>query len=221
MMVMPADNTGIVVGYLAGRYPGKLGHLFGPSRRNGPFAFMPYALDNGAFAAGDNWEEAPWYSLLDWAKLSGQKPLWVIVPDVVGDRLRTIRKWGIYAPQLARYGWPLAFAVQDGMTPEDVPSDASVVFVGGTTEWKWQTVAIWCKAFPRVHIGRVNTYWRLWECHDAGAESCDGTGWMRGNQRQLRGLLAYLEESTGRAKRVTQLELIDRPLQAESSVRLR
>ncbi len=97
----------------------------------------------------------------------------------------------------SRYGWPLAFAVQDGMTVEDVPGDADVIFVGGSTEWKWRTVAMWCAAFQRVHVGRVNTYRRLWECHDAGAESIDGTGWTRGDQRQYRGLLAYLAESTG------------------------
>lgn len=204
---MPANNTGIVVGWMAGTYPGRIGHLFSPGAQRGPFPFMPYAFDNGAFGAGDAWEEAPWFKMLDWGRLSGQRPLWALVPDVVGDRLRTLRKWDIYAPQLARYGWPLAFAVQDGMTSRDVPRDASVVFVGGTTEWKWATAARWCKDFPRVHVGRVNTYRRLWDCHDAGAESCDGTGWTRGDQRQHRGLLAYLEEST-HGGRVRQMELI-------------
>lgn len=40
--------------------------------------------------------------------------------------------------------------------------------------------------------------------HDAGAESCDGTGWFRGDQKQLSGLRRYLYESVaGRS----QLEL--------------
>jgi hypothetical protein len=210
MIVMPANNTGIVIGWLAGRFPGGIGHLFSPGAQRGPFQFMPYALDNGAFAAGDAWEEAPWFDLMEWAKLSGQRPLWSIVPDVVADRLRTLRKWNLYAPQLQKYGWPLAFAVQDGMVAADVPSGADVVFVGGSTEWKWATAEMWCKEFPRVHVGRVNTYRRLWDCHDWGAESCDGTGWTRGDQRQARGLLAYLEESTGMRTRSQQsrLELI-------------
>ena len=87
-------------------------------------------------------------------------------------------------------------AVQDGMEPGDVPAEAGVVFVGGSTEWKWRTVRDWCDAFDRVHVGRVNTNGKLWECHEAGAESCDGTGWFRGDQRQLRGLIAYLERSS-------------------------
>jgi integrase len=39
---------------------------------------MPYALDNGAFGAGDDWKEGPWVKLLDWARLSGQRPRWAL-----------------------------------------------------------------------------------------------------------------------------------------------
>lgn len=218
MMVMPSSNRGIHVGYLAGKFPGKIGHLFSPKDQHGPFSFVPYALDNGAFGAstaGKEWEEGPWFDLLDWAKLSGQRPIWAIAPDVVGDRLRTLRRWDLYAPRLAKYGWPMAFAVQDGMTVADVPGNADVLFIGGSTEWKWRTLKMWCEAFNGVtrrcipvHVGRVNSYHRLWECHDAGAESCDGTGWIRGDQVQLRGLTVYLEESTGKRERVRQLELL-------------
>ena len=213
MIVMPADNTGILVGWLAGRFEGRIGHLYSPRPRKntGPFSFAPYALDNGAYAAGDNWTDGLWRKLLDWARLSGQRPRWVLVPDVVGDRNRTLERWDRYAPQAAAYGWPLAFAVQDGMTRTDVPPDAEVVFVGGSTKWKWRTVTMWCQAFPRVHVGRVNSYRRLWQCHEAGAESCDGTGWFRGDHgsgRPLRALVAYLEESSGRRDRVRQMELI-------------
>ena len=207
MVVMLTNNTGIRVGYLAGRFPGKIGHLYSPGAQIGPFEFIPFGLDNGAFGHNEDWDEQAWLHLLDWARISGQEPRWCIVPDVVGDRDRTLDRWHIYSRVAAMYGWPLAFAVQDGMTPKDVPADASVVFVGGTTEWKWRTVGMWCGYFKRVHVGRVNTYRRLWECHNAGAESIDGTGWMRGDQRQYRGLVAYLEESTGATQRTVQTEL--------------
>lgn len=211
MIVMPANNTGVIVGWLAGRFEGRIGHLYSPRpghKNPGPFSFLSYALDNGAFAAGDAWNESDWLELLAWARLSGVSPRWVLVPDVVGDRLGTLEKWHRFAPGVAEYGWPLAFAVQDGMTPEDVPDNAAVIFVGGTTQWKWRTAAMWCSTFERVHVGRVNTYRRLWQCQDIGAESCDGTGWTRGDQRQHRGLLAYLEESSGIRDRIRQLELI-------------
>lgn len=203
MIIMLANNTGIKTGYLAGKYPGKIGHLFSPGAHRGPYEFCEFSLDNGAFGPkGFNFEQ--WLKLLEWAKLSGQKPRWVLVPDVVGDRDGTLARWREYAPRAACYGWPLAFALQDGMKERDVPQNAEVVFVGGTTFWKWSTVASWCKSFHRVHVGRVNVYRRLWQCHDAGAESVDGTGWMRGDQKQYRGLCAYLAESTGGKQRSIQ-----------------
>lgn len=206
-MVVMLNNTGIRVGYLAGAFPGLIGHLFSPGSQRGPFPFCKYAFDNGVFAKGNDWDSAVWVKMLEWGKLSGQSPIWNLVPDAVGDRDATLRKWDEFSPVARQYGWPLAFAVQDGMAERDVPPDAAVVFVGGSTEWKWDTYRDWCSAFPRVHIGRVNTYRRLFDCHDAGAESIDGTGWTRGDQRQWRGLNAYLEEATGKRKRVMQEKL--------------
>lgn len=197
MLVMIANQTSLVTGYLAGRY-GSIGHLYSPGGQRGPWSFMPYALDNGAYPAyskGTSWEFSPWKQLLKWAKNSAYKPLWVLVPDVVGDSKATLKSWDKYSPIARRYGWPLAFAVQDGMKARDVPSDADVVFVGGTTIWKWKTVPKWCDRFERVHVGRVNSYHRLKECYELGVESCDGTGWMRGDKRQFRELETFLAES--------------------------
>jgi hypothetical protein len=203
---MPANNTGAVVRELAARFPDRLGHLFSPGGERMPFA--PVALDNGVFAEGENWTADGWLNLLDWIKAKRITPEWALVPDVVGDREATLERWRTFEQVAYRYGWPLAFAVQDGMTPDDVPWSAEVVFIGGSTTWKWRTMASWCARFPRVHVGRVNSYRRLWQCHDAGAESCDGTGWMRGDQVQYRGLIAYLEESAGMKQRAEQLGLV-------------
>lgn len=168
---------------------------------------MPYAFDNGAFAAGAAWTEGGWLAMLDWGKLSGQPPLWALVPDVVGDREGTLRKWDQYAPVLRRYGWPLAFAVQDGMAAADVPREAEVVFIGGSQEWKWATLRMWCDRFAQVHVGGVNTYRNLWKSHEAGAASCDGTGWFRGDQKQRRDLYAYMSESSGHTHREVTMAL--------------
>ena len=210
-MVMLASNTGVRAGYLAGRFPGKIGNLYGPGDQKGPFEFMPYSLDNRAFAAWKNkteWDPDAWVKLLAWARLSGLPPRWVLVPDVVADRIGTLERWKQYAPIAREYGWPLAFAVQDGMDITDVPIEAEVVFVGGSTEWKWATAEKWCRSFPRVHIGRVNSYQRLVQCETWGVESIDGTGWLRGDQKQYRGLLAYLEEAFGHRRRHVQ-ELLE------------
>jgi hypothetical protein len=78
----------------------------------------------------------------------------------------------------------LAFAVQDGMTPDDVPDGARIVFVGGSDAFKWRTVETWAAHFPRVHVGRVNNIDRVWQCDDLGIESVDGTGWFKDPTRE-------------------------------------
>lgn len=199
MIVMPTNNTGIVVGYLAGRYPQRIGHLFSPEGLRETHDWLPFALDNGKFAcwsSGKEWDENGYREMLEIVAGRAQSPLWALVPDSVADAKETLRQWKLWLPVLKGYGWNVAFAVQDGMTKDDVPSDADVVFVGGSTEWKWKTVHRWCDDFPRVHVGRVNTNGKLWECHESGAESCDGTGWFRGCKRQLSGLFRYLERSS-------------------------
>ena len=82
------------------------------------------------------------------------------------------------------------------MTKEDVPTDADVIFVGGSTDWKWKNLYEWTKNFKRVHVGRVNSERLLWIAHEAGAESCDGTGWVRGGEERLEELHRYLQQST-------------------------
>jgi hypothetical protein len=178
---------------MAKRYPGTLGHLYSPEGKRGPYEEFPYALDNGCFA---RWDPAAFRALLEWAFQNGTLPAWVVVPDVVGDWEETKLRWEAWAPWMREtYGIPLAIAVQDGSTPAEVAALSpapDVVFVGGTTKWKWESAARWCASFPRVHIGRVNSPQQLWECERMGAESCDGTGWMRGDRKQKLGLVQFL-----------------------------
>lgn len=202
-MVMLANNSGREARRLAAAYPGRIGHLYGPGGWRGPFPEFPHALDNGAFPAwraGRELDAEQFLAHCDRAARATIAPRWVAVPDVVCDRDRTLARWDRWAPELtARFGWPLAFVVQNGMTPADLPAAAAVVFVGGDTAWKRETTAMWCAAHPRVHVGRVNGERDLWRYHRAGAESCDGTGWFRGDRRQLDGLWYYLADSSGRA----------------------
>ena len=192
LVVMPSNNTGFEAGLIFGKFPERLGHLHSVERPFLPKQNFPWALDNGVFGAwskGEAWSEEPLYRYLD--KYASHRPEWVVVPDWVGDRERTLELWGEHVSAIAAFGVPLAFAVQDGMTPEDVPAAADLVFVGGTTSWKWRNLKMWTKNFPRVHVGRVNTYDLLWRADRAGAESCDGTGFFRGDQAQLAGLIRY------------------------------
>lgn len=201
VIVMVSNQSGMEVGYLAATYPGRIGHLYSPGGQRGPWPFVPYALDNGAypaFTSGQPWDVQAWRELLHWAACSGQQPLWVLVPDVVGNRQATLDNWPVYVPEVKRRGFRPALAIQDGMTFDDVPADAEMLFIGGSTEWKDSAIGPWCARFPnRVHVGRVNEWDRLARCWRAGAVSVDGTGWFhrspRSNQRAQ--LVKFLRET--------------------------
>ncbi len=184
MMVMVTNNSGGVVHYLAGRYPQKIGWLISPGGFKEPRQWLPYALDNGKYSAWENdkpWDEENFFELLDRCRFSRYKPDWVAVPDEVGDKEKTLFLWNQYEHRVRQYGWRTAFVVQDSMTPNDVP-DCDVVFVGGTTKWKWRNAALFAATFPRVHVGRVNWWDKLEYCERLGIESCDGTGFFRGGE---------------------------------------
>jgi len=219
MIIMPANHSSNVLHYWQGTY-GSNGHLYSPKRAWTPYPWLPYALDNGAFVSWDKgveWDAEAFVkhcdseALLrsaDRIKLFMEKPLWIVVPDLVADRLATLAKWAEWEPKLRQYRCPLAFVAQDGMSPKDVPSDADVIFIGGSTEWKLANIHRFCQTFPRVHVGRVNTLRRLWLCCDAGAESCDGTGWFReGWRNDPKGLEFFLKVNAGLEVRQHQLSL--------------
>lgn len=205
MIVMPANSTGWWTHIMA-RETGRLGHLYSPGAQRSPKPWLPYALDNGAFACWDpddntfdaaKWEgvERAWHRLIVWAQCQNQKPMWTVVPDVPGNAEATAHCWYQYAPALTHF--PRALAVQDGMTAETVRRLApapDVIAVGGSTEWKWATVAMWAAEFPRVHLLRCNSPKRLYELEALGVESCDGTGWGRGNRTQHEGLETWARQ---------------------------
>lgn len=213
MMVMPANNSGAWVGYLAGRYDGGIGHLYSPGAEPlAPWPFLPYALDNGAYGAYTNkteWDVSAWRALLGWAGSCGQRPLWALVPDVVEQKDATIDLWHKHVGEVKASGFRPAFAVQDGMLPTDVPEDADVIFIGGTFDWKWATAAMWCAAFPHVHIGRVNTLRWLRVAAKHGAKSVDGTGWFRGDKNQRDGLRHFLAEQVGEVETMAQRNIFE------------
>lgn len=188
MRLLPANHSSKKFHEIARQYPNRLGWLLGPGSWKTPREGLFYALDNDAFIAwknGTRFNEAAWLKMLD--KIPNQRPDWALVPDVVANRVATLESWERYFPEVKARGLNPAFALQDGMTQKDVPLDAKVVFVGGTTEWKWRTLPYWCHHFPRVHVGRTNGIRRLWIAQRLGAESCDGTGYFRATFNGLEG----------------------------------
>jgi hypothetical protein len=203
MMVMPANNRAGLVHYWAGKNPGSIGHIHSPGSKIVYFDWLPYALDNGRFISSTKnrpWDEAAFIAHINYASSLPSPPLWVVVPDVWGDAEATIAEWDAWAPRLRRWGFPLAFAVQDNITPAMVPDDCDVVFIGGSDQWRYPRLSQYVAMGKPVHVGRVNHGKYLWACHDAGVVSCDGTGWLRGDKRQLNELLHYLEFLNGTNK---------------------
>lgn len=206
MMIMPANNTSGLVHYLAGRAPGSIGHLYTPNRTERPKSWLPYCLDNGAFAAKINGREFDWdawHVALDRYTAHPQAPIWLVVPDVVFDGTATLEQWNQLAERYRKLRVPLALAVQDGITPDDVRGLAvqpDVIFIGGSTDWKWDSLASWCGEFSRVHVARVNGRKGLDAAYLAGAESCDGSGWFRGDVRQLLDMCEFIADTHGLPK---------------------
>ena len=202
MIVMPANATGWFWHVLA-RETGRIGHLYSPGANiSVPFPWFPYALDNGAFSCWDRSENTfdesrwlltypKWLRLLDWARSATLRPRWAVVPDVPGNAEEPLRRWEEHRSTVVSHGIEPALAVQDGMVVGDVLSlrdRPSVIAIGGSDEFKWGSVESWCRSFSRVHVLRVNSPTRLSYLEGLGCESCDGTGWNRGNRRQTSGL---------------------------------
>lgn len=188
-MMIIAGQSNRIWHYWAGKYPGSVGVLIGPSygKKVPVDKWMPFALDNDAFTAWRDhkpWDEKAWRVMLQWIRMTRLTPLWAAVPDVVANREATLENWEVYREEIKSLGWPVAFCVQDGMRLGDVPSDADVVFVGGSDRWKFPNLTMWTENFPRVHCARVNAPEMFEACERAGCESIDGTGWFREPSRQ-------------------------------------
>ena len=173
-----------------------LGVLLVPNNGNAPIADLPFAIDNGAFSGLD---VAGFRRLLAKHANIADRALWVTCPDVVSDHIGTLALFKEWAPEIAALGYPIAFAAQNGLTPdniESVPWDAiACLFIGGDTAYKLDSRWLIAEAKSRgklVHVGRVNSIKRMRWAHDAGADSIDGTSVSKFGNRWLPPFLAYL-----------------------------
>jgi len=144
---------------------------------NYALAGVPYGLDNGCFS---KFEKTAWLRLVSQAKES--KPVFVTMPDIVGDARRTREMFDYFEDEVQ--GLPLALVLQDGIANVDIPwKRMDAVFVGGSDQFKIAPEAFAaCKAAKMmgkwVHVGRVNTVERLSNWIDI-ADSIDGTGFIK------------------------------------------
>lgn len=169
---------------LADQYRDHLGVLMTPQNGNRLCSLpLPWAADNAAFS---NPDDAKFSRLCveSWGLDRYHPPMWVAVPDVVGDHAATLRLFTWWCDEWrSEYGcipFPLAFVLQDGCHTAEVPWDEiAAVFVGGSTAFKLRESEALVRAAKDcgklVHVGRVNTLRRLRFAYDLGADTVDGT----------------------------------------------
>jgi hypothetical protein len=151
---------------------------------------VPWCLDNGVFSGG--FDEGVWMSRLKTLEGFVETCLFVVIPDVVGNHVATTLRFRHYAPIARQYGFPIAYATQDGLTPDRTPwDDFEVLFVGGTDHHKlgYEATLLVQEALDRnkwIHIARVNSYTRMrkfWV-----ADSWDGTSISYAPDREMKRL---------------------------------
>jgi hypothetical protein len=143
-----------------------------------------WAYDNGAFAdwkAGRTFDGNTFWTDIHIiaSRPKEHRPDFAVLPDIVAGGHASLifsLTWLVYVGHLP-IRW--ALAVQDGMTPEDIPWEVpfDVIFVGGSIDWKLSTGALWTEAahsYGRIcHIGRVGSAKRVAWASKAGADSID------------------------------------------------
>ena len=155
----------------------------GPFSPNGweKYIDRKFALDNGAwscFQKGIPFQEDKFIACIE---KYGHQADWIVVPDCVGNKKRTLEMIKRWRPQLGDYRQLIA--VQDGMEEKDVSFDLEAgigIFVGGSTEWKLSKLGYWADVARRwdvvAHCGRVNSMKRIQLCIQNGYTSFDGSG---------------------------------------------
>ena len=106
---------------------------------------------------------------------------WIAVPDVVAGGLRSLAVSLDWLPWVRSFGLSL-IPVQDGIDPhhvEHLMGPDVGIFLGGSTEWKIDTMEAWGQLAARTgchyHVARVNTGDRIRRAQVCGADSFDGT----------------------------------------------
>jgi hypothetical protein len=138
-----------------------------------------FAIDNGGFSS---LERSNFETLLDRERDNTDRCLFVAVPDIVFNARRTLELWRNKHSAFRLTKYKLAFVVQDGMEDLDIPwHEMDAVFIGGSDNFKDSRCAVDIvkagKALGKhVHAGRVNEFKRFKVFHEAGADTCDGSG---------------------------------------------
>jgi hypothetical protein len=174
-MLVLLDCSPAKISALSEKYSYQFGQLRTPLTGY-QYCERPYAIDNGCFSSFDR---SGWDRLLQQARLSIPKPIFVTVPDVVGSARRTLELYRILEPDVS--GFNRALVLQDGTEDMEIPwNKLEAIFIGGTDAFKESDSAKACRKAAKilgkwVHVGRVNTAARV-KSFAGLADSIDGSG---------------------------------------------
>lgn len=144
-------------------------------------ADVPYGLDNGCFK---NFDEKTWLRLV--VEAETDRPVFVTMPDIVGDARRTKELFDIYKYKVGEV--PLGLVLQDGIANVDIDwQQVAAVFIGGSDNFKISNEAFAAAKTAKmlgkwIHVGRVNTAARVFNWIGL-ADSIDGSGISRFDKR--------------------------------------
>lgn len=170
---------------------------------------LTFGADNDAFS-GFHFDR--YIDMLQRLRNWGPQPLWVTLPDVVGDSQETMilaEEWASTVRNV--FNFKAAYVIQDGQTVKNLPWElADAIFIGGTTGYKlgYEVRKIVREANKRniwVHMGRVNTRKRIVYAHQIGCDSVDGSAFSMYRDTHLPWAIQWLEELGDH--RVEQLDL--------------
>lgn len=164
-----------------------IGACVSPTTKKHFDSYAFYFLDNGAFRCwkmGKPFDEKAFFSLIELSLKAEKQADFLVLPDKVGKGRESLEFSSHYAERLKGTGIPFALALQDGMEEKEVAEfvktyGVKVLFIGGTTEWKWRTAPEWKRLADRLgvkcHLARVPSARRVIQARKIGVDSVDTT----------------------------------------------
>lgn len=172
----------------------KVGHCVTPKYYRKK-QIVNWFLDNGAykaFTSNTPLNEGLFYDVIERCITDNNIPDFIVIPDIVSGGIKSLEYSITHIPTLECYDIPLYLALQDGITSSDVASVLyhhnviSGLFIGGSKEWKMNTMGFWKKTFNLpVHVGRIGTIKDYKKCFFSRIDSVDGSNPSRNNKMYI------------------------------------
>jgi hypothetical protein len=162
-------------------YKQYFGLFTSPSTRWDVSGYDLWACDNDAFTGFD---ANQFRRALDAYADNVDTCRFIVCPDVICDAQATTRQFYAWYFEIKRYGYPIAYVLQNGVTLDMIPwAWVDCLFIGGDDKFKFSQVIrdIANEAKARhiwLHMGRVSSQYRIIYSKSIGCDSYDGTHYI-------------------------------------------